>query len=176
MAYWAFEEDLKLKETKDDEPRDEIERNYRALLDVFHESRDTKTEKVPLPPPKVVHAGKASKWTNFEDFVHLLKRPRDHLTKFFEAESAMDVRIAEGKGLIFPHRVKVEAVEKLLRSYIGTFVACTCRSLNTEMRRMEGLRHYERVCLKCGQTSALPDISRGYRALQKGQRREERRV
>lgn len=87
----------------------------------------------------------------------------------------MDVGISNGKGLIFPHMLKVESVERLLKSYIGTFVACTCRSLNTEMRRMEGLKHREKVCLKCGQISALLDISRGYRAVRKGQRREERR-
>lgn len=43
------------------------------------------------------------------------------------------------------------------------------------MRRMEGLKHLEKVCLKCGQSSVLPDISRGYRAMRKGQRQEERR-
>ncbi|CAG9314631.1 unnamed protein product [Blepharisma stoltei] len=151
------------------------------LTRIFERLRKTKggggstdNQRCIVKQPEVVRIGsKKTGWVNFQDICDMLKRPSDHMSRFFFVELGTDGSITQDLQLIFKGRYLEKQIEFLLKKYITEYVLCqNCKSMQTILTRDSSIRMFTMKCEKCECTRSVQQIKEGYHHQTKADRKK----
>jgi translation initiation factor 2 beta subunit (eIF-2beta)/eIF-5 len=135
-----------------------------------------------LPIANVAKTGsKLCTFVNFPEICKFLRRSEeslvDHVRDFILAELATTASTDQAGGLVLRGKFDSVRVGKVLHNYVLKYVLCpSCKGLQTSLARDSQLRQHKIVCGVCRQETIVEDISAGYRAVKKGDRKAARSV
>merc|ERR1712238_71991 len=152
---------------------------YSDLLDrvvnILHSNNPDLIEKKPrnMKPPQLPRVGtKKTLWVNFQEICTMMQRSPEHVFQFFMAELGTEGSIDGNQRLVIRGKYVPKYIESLLRKYIVSYVTCEmCRSPNTELTRDPATRLNFCKCLDCGSSRSVAQISSGYHAVSRADRR-----
>jgi len=129
-----------------------------------------------MKPPQLTRVGtKKTLWVNFQEICTMMQRSPQHVFQFFMAELGTEGSIDGNQRLVIRGKYVPKYIESLLRKYIVSYVTCEmCRSPNTELTRDPATRLNFCKCLDCGSSRSVAQISSGYHATSRADRRAAR--
>ncbi len=146
------------------------ESNYIQWVKLIYPQLTVSNEQKTLPTPRLGLDGRSLVWTNFISFCNHIHRDPSHLQSYLNNELGIDCRFGE-EALTMKARINQSQLQKLIRKYVSTFVACTeCKSLDTVLASHDRLTF--RVCNACGSQRSMDKISAGFRTVKRGERRK----
>merc|ERR1711906_63503 len=105
----------------------------------------------------------------------MMERSPEHVMAFFFAELGTDGNMDGNQRLIIRGKYVPKYIESLLRKYVVEYVTCEmCRSPDTELTRDPATRLNFCKCLDCGSSRSVAQISSGYHATSRADRRAPR--
>jgi translation initiation factor 2 subunit 2 len=174
------------QETAHGEENDTYDRKaeytYEDMLDrvmgILHAQNPDLIEKKrrTMKPPQLTRVGtKKTLWVNFQEICTMMQRSPQHVFQFFMAELGTEGSIDGNQRLVIRGKYVPKYIESLLRKYIVEYVTCQmCRSPNTELTRDAGTRLNFCTCRDCGSQRSVAQISSGYHATSRADRRAAR--
>lgn len=158
------------------------EYTYEDMLDrvmgILHAQNPDLIEKKrrTMKPPQLTRVGtKKTLWVNFQEICTMMQRSPQHVFQFFMAELGTEGSIDGNQRLVIRGKYVPKYIESLLRKYIVEYVTCQmCRSPNTELTRDAGTRLNFCKCRDCGSQRSVAQISTGYHATSRADRRAAR--
>ncbi|KAL7430517.1 hypothetical protein ACHAXM_004993 [Skeletonema potamos] len=158
------------------------EYTYEDMLDrvmgILHAQNPDLIEKKrrTMKPPQLTRVGtKKTLWVNFQEICTMMQRSPQHVFQFFMAELGTEGSIDGNQRLVIRGKYVPKYIESLLRKYIVEYVTCQmCRSPNTELTRDAGTRLNFCKCRDCGSQRSVAQISSGYHATSRADRRAAR--
>mmetsp|Transcript_3002 Transcript_3002/g.4626 ORF Transcript_3002/g.4626 Transcript_3002/m.4626 type:complete len:238 (+) Transcript_3002:73-786(+) len=158
------------------------EYSYEDMLDrvmgILHAQNPDLIEKKrrTMKPPQLTRVGtKKTLWVNFQEICTMMQRSPQHVFQFFMAELGTEGSIDGNQRLVIRGKYVPKYIESLLRKYIVEYVTCQmCRSPNTELTRDAGTRLNFCKCRDCGSQRSVAQISTGYHATSRADRRAAR--
>lgn len=156
--------------------------SYEDMLDrimgILHAQNPDLVEKKrrTMKPPQLTRVGtKKTLWVNFQEICTMMQRPPQHVFQFFMAELGTEGSIDGNQRLVIRGKYVPKYIESLLRKYIVSYVTCEmCRSPNTELTRDPATRLNFCKCHDCGSSRSVAQISSGYHATSRADRRAAR--
>jgi len=129
-----------------------------------------------MKPPQLTRVGtKKTLWVNFQEICTMMQRSPQHVFQFFMAELGTEGSIDGNQRLVIRGKYVPKYIESLLRKYIVSYVTCEmCRSPNTELTRDPATRLNFCKCHDCGSSRSVAQISSGYHATSRADRRAAR--
>ena len=173
-------------ETAHGEESDDYDRKadypYEDMLDrvmgILHAQNPDLIEKKrrTMKPPQLTRVGtKKTLWVNYQEICTMMQRPPQHVFQFFMAELGTEGSIDGNQRLLIRGKYVPKYIESLLRKYIVSYVTCEmCRSPNTELTRDAATRLNFVKCNDCGSSRSVANISSGYHATSRADRRAAR--
>lgn len=158
-----------------------LSRVFRKLQDEHPEhptvraSTHQRAHKSNVPPPKLARVGgRRVAVCNFGEICNALRRPTTHVQSFVDAELATSSALdGEAQALTLLGKFTDKQLEQLLRKYIHEYVVCAqCKALETVLGKVR--REFVLLCSCCNAETSRPAISRGFRAVRRGERRTAR--
>ena len=155
---------------------------YADLLTRFYEILTSSNpdllsrKKVSLKPPQILRIGtRRTLWANFPEICRTMQREPEHVFRFYLAELGTDGSIDGNGRFVIKGTYVPKYIESLLRKYISEYVSCAmCRGVNTNLLRDNASRLHFKTCEDCGARTSVTNISKGFHATGKGDRRTAR--
>lgn len=148
------------------------------VMNILHAQNPDLIEKKrrTMKPPQLTRVGtKKTLWVNFQEICTMMQRPPQHVFQFFMAELGTEGSIDGNQRLVIRGKYVPKYIESLLRKYIVSYVTCEmCRSPNTELTRDPATRLNFCKCHDCGSSRSVANISSGYHATSRADRRAAR--
>lgn len=116
------------------------------------ESASSAEDRLKLPEPRTMVAGKKTYWVNFIEFPTVLRRDPDEFLNYFRKQLAINASIENGRA-IFMGRPDKQSFAALVQRYLKERVICpVCNSPDTRLEKVKQLTSI--VCEACGARSA----------------------
>lgn len=149
--------------------RGTLENGHKQLLNA---------KRVPIPPLQVFSDGpKRTVWANFQAVATALQRSPEHMLGYISAELHIQAVVDGQQRLALSGHWKPKRLTSLVRKYARQYVQCKqCRRGHTALRHDAALRLDFLDCADCKASSAVSAITRGFHAVQRGERRQARRA
>ena len=148
------------------------------VMNILHAQNPDLIEKKrrTMKPPQLTRVGtKKTLWVNFQEICTMMQRPPQHVFQYFMAELGTEGSIDGNQRLVIRGKYVPKYIESLLRKYIVSYVTCEmCRSPNTELTRDPATRLNFCKCHDCGSSRSVANISSGYHATSRADRRAAR--
>ena len=145
------------------------------VMNILHAQNPDLIEKKrrTMKPPQLTRVGtKKTLWVNFQEICTMMQRPPQHVFQYFMAELGTEGSIDGNQRLVIRGKYVPKYIESLLRKYIVSYVTCEmCRSPNTELTRDPATRLNFCKCHDCGSSRSVANISSGYHATSRADRR-----
>eukprot|EP01104_Vermistella_antarctica_P004544 TRINITY_DN14979_c0_g1_i1.p1 TRINITY_DN14979_c0_g1~~TRINITY_DN14979_c0_g1_i1.p1 ORF type:complete len:272 (-),score=92.23 TRINITY_DN14979_c0_g1_i1:155-970(-) len=147
-------------------------RVFKIMNDENPDLAGQKRHRYVMRPPEVMREGsKKTVWANFDEVCTTLKRNRPHLQAYTLAELGTSGTLDASYRLTIKGRFQPKQIERIIRNYIGEYVACrTCKSPDTQLVKENRL--YFVQCKACGSKRSVAAIKTGYVA-QVGKRKRK---
>ena len=123
---------------------------YEQLLEkAYKEVKPVETgSRFEIPKVKGHVEGTKTIITNFSQICDVLRRDKDHVTKYLYKELATSGKI-DGERLIFNRKLTSAKINEKIGQYAGEFVICSeCKKPDTELVKENRLMFIK--CLACG--------------------------
>jgi translation initiation factor 2 subunit 2 len=129
-----------------------------------------------IKPPAVSKNGaKKTAWSNYVDICATLRRSQEHVYAYIMAELGTEGAVDGTQRLLIRGRFTQKQIESLLRRYVINYVQCTmCKSLDTKLEKDSSSRLYFLQCNNCKSSKSVSNISKGYHAMTKQDRKVAR--
>ncbi|MFP4045559.1 MAG: translation initiation factor IF-2 subunit beta [Candidatus Aenigmatarchaeota archaeon] len=131
---------------------------YDELLKRAKEKSSGKAEssRFEVPEPELMHEGNKTIIKNFSKIADAIRRPEDHIVKFFSRELAVPGE-AEDRRAVFNGRFSEKQVNEKLEKYMEEFVFCpACDKVDTKL--IQEQRIYKIKCEACGTKQAVRQL------------------
>jgi translation initiation factor 2 subunit 2 len=121
------------------------------------------SRRIKLPPPSVSRRGKKTIFANFLAVCELMKRAPEHVKKYICSEQNTEASIDGEGALVISGRLTPSTVERLLLSYLRTYVKCpVCGSMDTKLDKNNRLLFIK--CNQCTASVSVRPIQDGFKA------------
>ena len=123
---------------------------YKKLLDALYSRIKPITASVRFEIPKAKGHVEGTKTiiSNFAQISDILRRPKEHIAKYFSKELAA-LGVIEGERLILNRKLSASQINEKIEAYAQEFVICKeCKKPDTEIIKLHRLTFLH--CLACG--------------------------
>uniref|UniRef100_A0A6C0HIF1 Translation initiation factor IF2/IF5 domain-containing protein n=1 Tax=viral metagenome TaxID=1070528 RepID=A0A6C0HIF1_9ZZZZ len=152
--------------------------HYQALLGRLyaHMPQQRQQQRKRLPQqPIITKAGKKTHWSNIYHCASSIGRKMEHLQQFVLAELSATGTVNGSYSLIISGRYDQPKIEFIYKKYIAQYVQCeNCRGLDSNLEKDSISSLPTMKCNNCGSDRRVAEISGGYRATTKVDRKKSR--
>lgn len=126
----------------------DIESLVKRVYSKLYQNNHTSSEKLPIKNLNVVIENKKTYFYSFRSICQLISREENNLKKFFEEELSKKTSITMNGCLIIDGIFNIASIQKILKSYLKTFVICQeCKSFKTALEKSNKIQYVN--CSKC---------------------------